>query len=131
LDAPSSELRPVSVVAFQQTIALTSHFRLALVIRVLVFRKWAENHEIHFEKECNEAIIVSRVTRLGELCPMDECFLWAGILKITEAAHILATLFPPLRLVLNKKCIGQHFGPFFHKLIRSPCIIIIIIGGWC
>jgi hypothetical protein len=88
----------------------------------LVFRKWAENHEIHFEKECNEAIIVSRVTRLGELCPMDECFLWASILKITEAAHILATLFHRYdhALVLTQKCFGQHFGPFFTNSSGHP-----------
>jgi hypothetical protein len=27
-------------------------------------------------------------------CPMDDCLLWAGILKITEVAGILATFFP-------------------------------------
>jgi hypothetical protein len=25
-------------------------------------------------------------------------------------------------LILTKKCVGQHFGQFFHKLIWSPCL---------
>jgi hypothetical protein len=47
--------------------------------------------------------------------------LWAGSYKITEIDYILGLLYPRLRFCINsdQKWVEEHFGRFFHKLIRS------------
>jgi hypothetical protein len=51
-----------------------------------------------------------------------DCLLWAGILKITEVAHILGYFFHCLdhASILTKNVFGYIWAIFFIKLIRSP-----------
>jgi hypothetical protein len=52
--------------------------------------------------------------RLGEFPPIGQSFALGSFLKMLEAGQIFGHYF-------GKKCVGLHFGRFFHKLIWSPC----------
>jgi hypothetical protein len=54
--------------------------------------------------------------------PMGDCLFWVVFLKIAKNIQILGLYVPRLRLriIFDKKYIGQHFGRFFRKPIWSP-----------
>jgi hypothetical protein len=49
-------------------------------------------------------------------------FTLGSFLKSAEVARIFGLLFPLWKVYINfdKKCVGLHFGRFFHKLNWSP-----------
>jgi hypothetical protein len=68
---------------------------------------------------------LSRATWLGEHLPIGHLVILSSFLKITEVAQIFRLIFSHGKsyvLILTKKWFGLHFGPFFHKLIWSPCL---------
>jgi hypothetical protein len=66
--------------------------------------------------------------------PMDDCLLWAGILKITEVAHILGYFFPRLRLCItfDKNGLCYILGDFFSQthpatlVSRNPKLYLMV-----
>jgi hypothetical protein len=57
----------------------------------------------------------------GDQTPNEWLLTLSNYFKIAEIANVLG---PLLRLCINfdQKCLGLHFGRFFHKLIWSPCV---------
>jgi hypothetical protein len=58
-------------------------------------------------------------------CQFGNCLLWAGFLKITQAAKIFGlpfTIEKVKRHFFQKWVNGQPVGRLFYKLIWSPCL---------
>jgi hypothetical protein len=59
------------------------------------------------------------MTKVGEFSPIG----WLFIFLITEVCSInFGLLFNTDCITYDKKLIGLHFGPVFHKPVWSPCI---------
>jgi hypothetical protein len=94
--------------------SLESLCHLSLSLSVLEINKWCHSSASTLYLGQTE----SERPNWANFRPMDDCLLCAGILKITEVAQIFGYFFARLRL--RQKCIGLHFGRFFHLLIWSP-----------
>jgi hypothetical protein len=76
-------------------------------------------------------MLLSRVTRLGELSPVGPLFTSDSFLKNREVSIILLADFfygQSYEFILPKNRLGYVLGDFFHEPIGSPCFKAQLIG---